>query len=88
MKHSGYHSDDISVVSDLGNFLEVHILRCVYAFLECVSKIRQVMVNRVIHHRLIVYVMRVSSKLKFDKNVIDGNASLKYHMIVTEGSDS
>lgn len=87
MKHSGYHSDDVSVVSDLGNFLEVHILSCVYAFLKCVSKIRQVRVNRIIH-TLIVYTMRVSSKLKFNKNVIDGNASLKYHIIETEGSDS
>lgn len=87
MKHSCYHSDDVSVVSDLGNFLEVHILRCVYAFFKCVSKIRQVRVNRVIH-RLIVYVMRVRSKLKLQKMVIDANASLKYHIIETEGSDN
>ena len=87
MKHSCYHSDDVSVVSDLGNFLEVHILRCVDAFLNRVSKIRQVRVNRVIH-TLIVYTIRVSIKLKFNKNVIDGDASLKYHMIETEGSDS
>lgn len=87
MKHSGYHSDGVSVVSDLGNFLEVHISSCVYAFFQCVSKIRQIRFNRIIH-RLIVYVMRVSSKLKFNKNVIDWNASLKYHMIETEGSDS